>query len=67
MKNGGDRVDFSCDWYFFCIFAPLSVILVMLVIVNNEHVERAVLGSPMGDMPQMCNDAVTFHEALRAP
>ena len=39
----------------------------MLVIVNNEHVERAVLGSPMGDMPQMCNEAVTFHEVLRAP
>lgn len=38
----------------------------MLVAVNNERTERAKW-MPEGDMPVMANEAVTFHEVLRAP
>ena len=38
----------------------------MLFAVNNEQVERAAW-MPEGDMPAMKNEAVTFHEVLRAP
>ena len=38
----------------------------MLFTVNNEQVER-VAGVMVDDMPAMQNEAVTFHEVLRAP
>ena len=38
----------------------------MFISVNNEHMERAAW-KPEGDMPAMQNEAVTFHEVLRAP
>ena len=38
----------------------------MSIIVNNEQLEHAAL-MPQGDMPAMKNEAVTFHEVLRAP
>jgi len=38
----------------------------MSILVNNEQVERASW-MPEGDMPAMQNEAVTFHEVLRAP
>jgi len=38
----------------------------MLIAVSNEQVERATW-MPEGDMPAMVNEAVTFHEVLRAP
>lgn len=38
----------------------------MSIIVNNEQLEHAVW-MPEGDMPAMKNEAVTFHEVLRAP
>lgn len=38
----------------------------MLITVNNECVERSEW-MPEGDMPVIANEAVTFHEVLRAP
>jgi len=38
----------------------------MSIIVDNEQVERAAW-MPEGDVPAMVNEAVTFHEVLRAP
>ncbi len=38
----------------------------MLIAVNNECAERAEW-MPDGDMPEPKNEAVTFHEVLRAP
>lgn len=38
----------------------------MSILVNNEQVERAAW-MPEDDMPAMQNEAVTFHEVLRAP
>ena len=39
----------------------------MLLTINNEHTERIVGYCDMGDVPPISNEAVTFHEALRAP
>lgn len=38
----------------------------MLIAVNNEQMERATW-MPEGDVPAMQNEAMTFHEVLRAP
>lgn len=38
----------------------------MIIVVNNDKVEHAAW-MPEGDMPAMQNEAVTFHEVLRAP
>jgi hypothetical protein len=38
----------------------------MLIAVDNERAERAGW-MPEGDMPAMANEAITFHEVLRAP
>ena len=38
----------------------------MIIVVNNEQMERSVW-MPEGDVPAMQNEAVTFHEVLRAP
>lgn len=38
----------------------------MLIAVNNEQMERAAWMLE-DDMPAMQNEAVTFHEVLRAP
>ena len=39
----------------------------MIVLVDNEQNERSAVWMPDGDMPAMQNEAVTFHEVLRAP
>ncbi len=39
----------------------------MLILVDNEQNGRSAVWMPDGDMPDMQNEAVTFHEVLRAP
>ncbi|MBQ9473519.1 MAG: hypothetical protein IJU81_03835 [Bacteroidales bacterium] len=53
-------------WEAFITLKKNEGIDIMLVIVNNERAERAEWMLE-GDMPVMANEAITFHEVLRAP
>lgn len=39
----------------------------MTSVVDNEQIGCAAAWMPEDDMPMMVNEAVTFHEVLRAP
>lgn len=41
--------------------------IVMLVLLDNTQMECSSAWMPEGNMPTMLNEAVTFHEVLRAP
>ena len=41
--------------------------IVMLVLLDNTQMECSSAWMSEGDMPTMVNEAVTFHEVLRAP
>lgn len=49
-----------------CVIGIIQNEIKMSIMVNNEQMERAAW-MPEGDMPAMQNEAVTFHEVLRAP
>lgn len=39
----------------------------MLLVINNEPSKRIAGYCDAGNVPPIINEAVTFHEALRAP